>query len=73
MVLLSVRRDTVLEANETYTLLLALTSRSQAADVKIGRRHQAQVTIINDDSKISCYIKLFIKMCCVIYSNRGLF
>ena len=55
IVLLSVRRDTVLEPNETYTLLLALTSLSQTAGVKIGRRHQAQVTIINDDSKSAYY------------------
>ena len=70
MIQLSVLRDTVLEANETYTLLLALTSLSQMAGINIGRKHQAQVTIINDDSKTACYI---ITIHYVVYSNTGIF
>jgi len=62
VVMLSVRKDAILEANETYTLLLALTSLSQVADVQIGRRHQAKVTIINDDSKTACYKIVYLKM-----------
>jgi len=50
--------DTILEVNETYSLRLELSDVANRSGVQIGKRNQAQVTIINDDSKITELIKV---------------
>lgn len=50
---LSVDADQLLEFNETYLLRLQLPDASIAVGAQIGKRNEARVTIINDDSKIS--------------------
>jgi len=51
VVQITVISDTVLEVNETYSLRLELSEVANRSGAQIGERSQAQVTIINDDSK----------------------
>ena len=62
---LSVDEDQFLELNETYLLRLHLPDTSINAGAKIGTIDKAQVTIINDDSKISegIHLQLMCNVC----------
>ena len=53
VVQIAVIPDTIFEVNETYSLRLKLSEAANKSGVQIGERNQAQVTIINDDSKIT--------------------
>lgn len=49
----SVTNDNVLEVNETYFLSLRLTQPAVIGGARLGARDRAEVTIIDDDSKIT--------------------
>ena len=48
---ISVTDDSILEANETYSLQLELTQAAVSAGGILGPRDRAEVIIVNDDSK----------------------
>ena len=49
----SVNNDRILEVNETYFLNLRLTQPAVIGGARLGPRDRAEVTIIDDDSKIT--------------------
>ena len=58
VVQIAVIPDTILEMNETYSLRLELSDVANRSGAQIGEKNQTQVTIINDDSKITELIKV---------------
>ena len=50
---LTVKNDTILEFDETFPIILRLTRAAVLAGGQLGLRREAEVTIINDDSKNS--------------------
>lgn len=66
---MAVTSDTAIENNETFTLRLRLSNKAKKSGAQIGQWKQAQVTIVDDDSRLIISFSHIVCKC-VLYSNE---